>query len=58
MTRSARERYALSKDLLAASDSVVLLDLRASRVVTQRMNEVRRAEGAPGDQSLRAGPNT
>ena len=55
VTRAARERYGLSRDVLRAGESAALLDLRAARMVTQRINEVRQAEGAPTDQSLRAG---
>jgi glycosidase len=55
VTRAARERYGLSREILKAGESAALLDLRAARAVTQRINEVRQAHGAPPDQSLSAG---
>jgi glycosidase len=55
VSRAARERYGISRDLFSSTGNVVLLDLHAARTVTQRINEVRTSEGFPPENSLRAG---
>jgi glycosidase len=55
VSRAARERYGISRDLFSSTGNVVLLDLHAARTVTQRINDVRRSEGVPVGESLKAG---
>ena len=55
VSRSARLRYSFSEDLYSITGNVVLLDLHAARLFTQRINETRREAGAAAGEALRAG---
>ena len=55
ISRAARARYGFSRDISTRTGNVVFLDLHAARLFTQRVNEVRKAQGAKPEESLRAG---
>ncbi|HTO23013.1 MAG TPA: alpha-amylase family glycosyl hydrolase, partial [Spirochaetia bacterium] len=55
VSRAARERYGLSKDLFSPGGGSVFPDLHAARRFTQKLNDARRAAGLPEDTALRPG---
>ena len=54
ISRAARERYALSRELFSSTGNVVFLDLHAARLFTQSINAARQAAADPRE-ALRAG---
>ena len=53
--RTTRKRYDFPPGLYSSNGDVVALDLHASRLFVQHMNQVRRAAGVASEASLRAG---
>ena len=61
VSKSARRKYGLTRDLFSTTGNVVFLDLHAARIFTQRINEMRlktpvaTTAPAPAQEPLRAG---
>ena len=55
VSKAARQRYGLSRELFSPGGGSVFPDLHAARQFTQKINEVRRASGLPDELAFRAG---